>query len=396
MKRVILHRSLRSFNNKTQQQLLFPHHSSSTVAILLSSHHHHQQNFSTHPCSNEGVKQIELDQASKKKLANKKLSLKDIHKLIEENIARSRGGRANYDGSDVYQAATTSKKAKNISPEAPFQANSPDSPQGNTWYDYYRYIERADSDVFNHYLKTPVNANTSGWLYNKPPTSHMEFMSAVNQFTEVAQDWREGKLAGDDIQHRKMMEYQLHQLPQFKTRPPDPFANNQHYIEKISYKNPNLLLKFVSQTGRIIPKRFTGVRRRTHKKIQDEVKKARHLGLLSFTGASLEQGNLLNQIEIPYISNEFNLKNRTEIHLTKSQQVDNTKFYLDNLSKNISTSGTIEWIPPEKNRNPRAGIKQQKAQLEGHLKSQVEKKKALIRKLRVENEILKQQEQQQQ
>ncbi|KAG2374406.1 hypothetical protein C9374_004054 [Naegleria lovaniensis] len=396
MKRLVFHRSACSLN---KTHLLLPQHSSSTVAILLSSHHQQQQNFSTSSYSNEGVRQIELDEASKKKLANRKLSLKDIHKLIEDNIARIRGGRANYDGSDVYQAATSQadkpSKAKNISPEAPFQANSKDSPQGNTWYDYYRYIERADSDVFNHHLKTPVNANSAGWLYNKAPTSHMEFMSAMDQFSEIAQDWREGKLAGDDIQHRKMMEYQLHQLPQFKSRPPDPFANNQHYVEKISYKNPNLLLKFVSQTGRIIPKRFTGVRRRTHKKIQDEVKKARHLGLLSFTGASLEQGNLLNQIEIPYISNQFNLRNRTETHLTKSQQIDNTKFYLDNLSKNISTSGSIEWIPPEKDRNPRVGIKSQKAQVEGHLKSQVEKKKALIRKLRVENEILKQKEQQQ-
>ncbi|EFC50213.1 small subunit ribosomal protein S18 [Naegleria gruberi] len=373
--------------------------------VFITSNSQQQQFFHQNICKNDSVRTLHLDEAAKRRLSKKKLSAKDMHKLIEDNITKIRGGRANYDGSDVYEAATRKSTSKQINPESPFYAQTKSqsseerssmSGQASTWYDYYRFIERADSDVFNHDLKTPTNANTAGWLYNKPPTGHTEFMNTISQFTDVVQDWREGKLTGDDMQHRKMMEYQLHQLPQFKTRPPDPFGNNQHYIEKISYKNPSLLLKFVSQSGRIIPKRFTGVRRRTHKRIETEVKKARFLGLLSYTGGSLEQGNLLNQIELPNVTTKHNLRERTEIMLTKSQQIDNTKYYLDNLAKNISTTGTIEWIPPEKNgKNPRTTVRKEKAQLEGHLKSQVEKKKALIQKLRVENEILQKKKSQQ-
>jgi len=390
--------------------LLVPVKGNKTLPLLANAHHH----FHTISCTNNAnVRQLVLDEEAKKKLSKKKLSLKDVHKLIEDNISKIRGGRVNYDGSDVYESATSTrterdlskhfegkdKKTTKINPDKPFQAKSSNQTteertnitgQASTWYDYYRFIERADSDVFNHSLKSPVNSNTAGWLYNKPPTGHMEFMNSITEFTDSAQDWREGKLVGDDIQHRKQIEYQLHQLPQFKSRPPDPFANNQHYIEKISYKNPNLLLKFVSQSGRIVPKRFTGVRRRTHSRIATEVKKARFLGLLSYTGGSLEQGNMLNQIELHNVTTKNNFRERTEVNLTKSQQIDNTKFYLDNLAKNISTSGTIEWIPPEKNgKNPRISVKEEKAQLQGHLKSQVEQKKALIKKFRLENEILK-------
>ncbi|KAL0480166.1 ribosomal protein mS18 [Acrasis kona] len=78
-------------------------------------------------------------------------------------------------------------------------------------------------------------------------------------------------------------------MPVFRHKPPDPFAHRRKDLARISYKNPNLLAKFLTPGGQILPTRLTGVRRRTQKKLASEIKKARFLGILSFTGNSVYQ-----------------------------------------------------------------------------------------------------------
>ncbi len=51
----------------------------------------------------------------------------------------------------------------------------------------------------------------------------------------------------------------------------------------ISYKNPNVLAKFLSNRFKILPSSTTGLTSKVQKKLKEEVKKARILALLPFT-----------------------------------------------------------------------------------------------------------------
>lgn len=50
--------------------------------------------------------------------------------------------------------------------------------------------------------------------------------------------------------------------------------------EKISYKHPEFLGKFVSETGKIFPRRVTGVSAKLHRRITREIKRARSLNMM--------------------------------------------------------------------------------------------------------------------
>lgn len=51
-------------------------------------------------------------------------------------------------------------------------------------------------------------------------------------------------------------------------------------VDQLSYKNPELLAKFCSETGKILPRRVTGVAAWIHRKITREVKRARSVNLM--------------------------------------------------------------------------------------------------------------------
>lgn len=51
-------------------------------------------------------------------------------------------------------------------------------------------------------------------------------------------------------------------------------------VEKITYKNPELLAKFTTETGKLIPRRVTGLPAWLHRKITREIKRARSVNLL--------------------------------------------------------------------------------------------------------------------
>lgn len=50
--------------------------------------------------------------------------------------------------------------------------------------------------------------------------------------------------------------------------------------EQITYKDPELLAKFCTETGKIIPRRTTGLAAHLHRKIVNEIKRARAVNLL--------------------------------------------------------------------------------------------------------------------
>ena len=51
-------------------------------------------------------------------------------------------------------------------------------------------------------------------------------------------------------------------------------------VEKIDYKNPELLTLFTTETGKILPRRVTGVSAKIHRKITREIKRARAVNLM--------------------------------------------------------------------------------------------------------------------
>ncbi|MCB1231531.1 MAG: 30S ribosomal protein S18 [Verrucomicrobiae bacterium] len=50
--------------------------------------------------------------------------------------------------------------------------------------------------------------------------------------------------------------------------------------EKINYLNPEFLSKFTTETGKIYPRRVTGVSAKVHRRITREIKRARALNLM--------------------------------------------------------------------------------------------------------------------
>lgn len=51
-------------------------------------------------------------------------------------------------------------------------------------------------------------------------------------------------------------------------------------VEKISYRFPEFLSKFTTETGKILPRRTTGLSAQLHRRITREIKRARSLNLL--------------------------------------------------------------------------------------------------------------------
>ena len=51
-------------------------------------------------------------------------------------------------------------------------------------------------------------------------------------------------------------------------------------IKYIDYKDPDYLLKFVNEQGKILPRRLTGTSLKYQRKVSVAIKRARHLALL--------------------------------------------------------------------------------------------------------------------
>ncbi|MFM2177661.1 MAG: ribosomal protein [Verrucomicrobiota bacterium] len=51
-------------------------------------------------------------------------------------------------------------------------------------------------------------------------------------------------------------------------------------VDKLIYSNPELLQRFLTETGKLIPRRVTGLPAWLHRKVTREVKRARAVNLL--------------------------------------------------------------------------------------------------------------------
>lgn len=59
-------------------------------------------------------------------------------------------------------------------------------------------------------------------------------------------------------------------------------------IKYIDYKDPNFLLKFVNEQGKLLPRRLTGTSLKFQRKVGQAVKRARHIALLPYVTDSLK------------------------------------------------------------------------------------------------------------
>lgn len=55
-----------------------------------------------------------------------------------------------------------------------------------------------------------------------------------------------------------------------------------NHIEHVDYKNVELLKRFISERGKILPRRVTGTSAKNQRKVTAAVKRARIMGLLPF------------------------------------------------------------------------------------------------------------------
>jgi small subunit ribosomal protein S18 len=59
-------------------------------------------------------------------------------------------------------------------------------------------------------------------------------------------------------------------------------------IKYIDYKNPDFLLRFVNEQGKILPRRVTGTSLKFQRKVAQAVKRSRHLALMPYVGDLLK------------------------------------------------------------------------------------------------------------
>ena len=59
-------------------------------------------------------------------------------------------------------------------------------------------------------------------------------------------------------------------------------------IKYIDYKDPNFLLKFVNDQGKILPRRITGTSLKYQRRLAVAIKRARHLALLPYVTDDLK------------------------------------------------------------------------------------------------------------
>ncbi|MDC3351867.1 30S ribosomal protein S18 [Crocinitomicaceae bacterium] len=53
-------------------------------------------------------------------------------------------------------------------------------------------------------------------------------------------------------------------------------------IMYVDYKNPDFLIKFINEQGKILPRRVTGTSQKFQKKVNKAVKRARHIAILPY------------------------------------------------------------------------------------------------------------------
>ncbi|PIE19164.1 MAG: 30S ribosomal protein S18 [Proteobacteria bacterium] len=66
-----------------------------------------------------------------------------------------------------------------------------------------------------------------------------------------------------------------------------PFLADKDLAAQLDYKNPELLLRFITDRGRIVPRRISGVSAKYQRKLAVEIKRARAVALLPYASMGI-------------------------------------------------------------------------------------------------------------
>jgi small subunit ribosomal protein S18 len=70
----------------------------------------------------------------------------------------------------------------------------------------------------------------------------------------------------------------------------DPFLADKTL--KIDWRDPNLLSRFITERGKVVPRRVSGVCAKNQRKLAKAIKRARHMSLLPYGGHRVPLRNL--------------------------------------------------------------------------------------------------------
>ena len=59
-------------------------------------------------------------------------------------------------------------------------------------------------------------------------------------------------------------------------------------IKFIDYKDPDFLMKFINEQGKLLPRRITGTSAKYQRRVSQAVKRARHLAILPYLADQLK------------------------------------------------------------------------------------------------------------
>jgi len=71
--------------------------------------------------------------------------------------------------------------------------------------------------------------------------------------------------------------------PFFKRRKTCPFSSD--FAPEITYKDPRMLGKYISERGKMVPSRITAVSQKAQRKLAREIKRARFLALMPYVSS---------------------------------------------------------------------------------------------------------------
>ena len=88
----------------------------------------------------------------------------------------------------------------------------------------------------------------------------------------------------DDLAPRGRFDTETHSATQTTRRAPMRGKDiDKHLLESLDFRNASLLTQFISETGKILPRRKTGLSAKVHRKMVKQVKTSRMMGVIPFT-----------------------------------------------------------------------------------------------------------------
>ena len=105
---------------------------------------------------------------------------------------------------------------------------------------------------------------------------------------------------------------------------------------EIDYKQPDLLKRFITDRGKIIPRRVSGASAMQQRLITKEVKRARYLALLPFSIAHLQEKNVAVEAALQMMSSS----SRGKAGFTSSSQTSSDEVAVENTAESVNAVET--------------------------------------------------------